>query len=773
MYKPLALHLVFVGLVQGVGFRPFITRIALKHGLKGYVKNIGGSEVEVWIEGDSESIDNFLASIFYEKPPVAIIDYIYASFEEPRGYELFTIEKSESGVYTRSNIPPDFAVCSDCLRETLDPSNRRYKYPFNSCAWCGPRFSMMYKSPYDRENTAMGKYILCEDCLREYRDPENTRRYHAQGISCPRDGPRLKLLDRDFREIVVDDPIVEAAKLIDEGYIVAVKGIGGYHIASLATNDDVVLELRKRKKRPRKPFAVMGLDVDVLKKLVYMDSSDEELLRSPQAPILLLPKKPDSPVSRYVSPDLSHEGVFIAYTPLHYLLLMNTRDKFLVMTSGNVHGEPMCTSEECARAKLGEIADYFLVHDREIVNRVDDSVLRKTGGSYVFLRRSRGYAPAWITINRDLNGEYIAFGGDLTSAGAVGFEDKVVLTQYIGDLDSLSAQRDLLSSIEFLVENYHIGEKYKPVVVVDIHPRLYSRKIGLKYAESNGLNVVEIQHHYAHVLGAAVDNNLSGLVAGVALDGVGWGLDNTIWGAEILLFNTEEYGFKRLGSIKPLPLTSDRDTYQPIRLAVSYFVKQGFELQEVFKLLGLNLEREVLVELEAVYKLVKLGRYTPASSTGRLIDMVAAILNPSITRSYEGEPAIWLEARAYHGEIREIDDFKITSENNLLLLDYREVVEWILNNKERLEVETIARSFLYNYGVALGELVLESIKGLRVDYVVASGGAIVNEYIYRGLRNKLAEHGLNVLIPRRIPPNDGGLAFGQVVAASLYTSVNS
>jgi hydrogenase maturation protein HypF len=765
-----ALLLVISGLVQGVGFRPFIARLAMRHGLTGYVKNVGGSEVEVWIEGSEENIEDFLASLYYERPPVAFIDQVFVSFEEPVGYSAFKIERSGEGVYTRSNIPPDFAICEDCLREVLDPHNRRYMYPFNSCAYCGPRFSMMYRAPYDRENTAMKKYPLCPECSKEYGDPDNTRRYHAQGISCPRDGPKLQLLTRDFEVVETADPIGETAKLIDEGYIVAVKGVGGYHIAALATDDDVVLELRKRKRRPRKPFAIMGLNVEVLKRLVYIEPRDEEILKSPQAPILLLPKRLDTPVSKYVSPDLSHEGVFIAYTALHYLLLSKTRDKFLIMTSGNVHGEPMCTSEECAKSKLREVVDYYLIHDREIVNRVDDSVLRKTGESYVILRRGRGYAPAWIKIENELNGEYVAFGGDITSAGAVGFEDKIVLTQYVGDLDSLNAQEDLLTFIEFLVKNYHIGERFKPIVAVDMHPRLHSRRLGIRYARERGYPVVEVQHHYAHVLGAAIDLKLSGKVVGVALDGVGWGLDGTIWGAEVLLFDTDKYGFKRLATIKQIPITSDVDVKHPIRLVFGFLASRGYELHEIYRYLDMDITSTPLkdAEVEVVYKLVRLGKYTPASSTGRLLDLVAAILNPGIERTYEGEPAIWLEAQAWRGEFRNLDCFRILSNEELKVLDFDETIDWVISNKHKYGVEAIARSFLYSYGYYLGELVVEAMRGLRVDHVVASGGAVVNEFIYRGLRDRLAQEQITVYLPRNIPPNDGGLAFGQVVAASLY-----
>lgn len=761
----IAMYIIITGLVQGVGFRPFVSRTAMRTHLSGYVRNIGGSEVEIWIEGEPEKVYEFLVTLYQDKPETVIIESVYIALEDPRGYTEFMIKESSENALTRSNIPPDFAICSKCLAEILDPFNKRYLYPFNSCAWCGPRFSMIYRVPYDRGNTSMSKYKLCNNCLEEYTDPDNIRRYHAQGISCPIDGPKLGLFDKDFNQIDCEDPIVQAAKLINEGHIVALKGLGGYHIAALATDDDVVLELRRRKRRPRKPFAIMGLDTVILRKLVYMDENDEVLLNSPQAPILLLPKRPDTPVSRHVSPDLSHEGVFIAYTALHYLLLRNTNDKFLIMTSGNVTGDPMCIDEYCAKVKLSKIVDYFLVHDREIVNRVDDSVIRKTGDSYVLIRRSRGYAPAWITLRRDLGGEFIAFGGDLSATGAVGFDDKVVLTQYIGDLESPLAQKDLLKYIDFLISNYHIGKYAKPVVVVDMHPRLYSRSLGIQYAESRSLQVVEIQHHYAHVLGAAVDNELEGIIAGVAIDGLGWGLDGTVWGGEILVFNTEKYGFKRTASLNPLPLTSDRDVTYPLRLLFAYYSTRGYEFDEIVKLV--NFRNDDQIELKATYTIAKRGKFTPASSTGRLIDLVASILEPRIKRTFEGEPAVWLESVATGGEFMDIDYFKVIVYNGIYRLNYDDVIDWLVENRLKYDKPTLAKSFLYSLGRALGDVFVYSTKGLRIDGVVASGGAIVNEYIYNGLRDRLKEEQLFPSIPKRIPPGDGGLAFGQVIAASL------
>ena len=770
MNERVALRILIIGLVQGVGFRPFIHRLAYKHRLYGYVKNTGGSEVEVWIEGNHAGVKSFLEDLYKEKPPPAIIEEVIIREETPRNYNDFKILPSEKKLFLRSNIPPDFAICKECLREILDPKDRRYKYAFNSCAWCGPRFSMMYSVPYDRENTSMRKYRLCEECLKEYKDINNIRRYHAQGISCPRDGPRLTLYDNEWKEISTNDPITTAAKLVDEGYILAIKGLGGYHLAAKATDDDVVLLLRQRKKRPSKPFAIMGLDTKVLNRIVVVDDDAEKLLRSPQAPILLLPKRSDSPVSKYVSPGLSHEGVFIAYTGLHYLLLMNTSDKFLIMTSGNSTGEPMCIDEKCAREKLSNIADYFLVHDREIVNRVDDSVLRRTDDEWVFLRRSRGYAPTWIRIKWRLSHEYIAFGADLDNCGAIGFDDKIVPTQFIGDLDSVSAQEDLLKAINYYIRNYKINLG-KAIIVIDKHPEYYSRRLGETFAKEHGLPIVEVQHHYSHVLGAAIDNGLEGQVIGIAIDGVGWGDDNTIWGGEILLFNTHEYVYNRIGSILQVPVTSDRDTIYPARLVAGFLALNGYSLEEIIELLKRKKLVEKLplgkMEIEAVYNLVNMRRYIPASSTGRFLDMVSVLLGIAHYRSYEGEPAIKLEAVADYAVRNDLIDMKIRLENSLYVLDYSKAI-YMLLEEENHDPRIFARSILYSYGYLLGEIISKGAKGRKISGVVISGGAAVNTYINKGIREKLNEVGLRVYLPRHIPANDGGVSFGQVAAADLY-----
>ncbi len=768
----IALKLVITGLVQGVGFRPFIHRIAYYNKLKGYVRNVGGSEVEVWIEGDYESIQNFVKMLYTLKPPTSIIDEVEIYFEKPRGYREFTILKSSKETIKRSMIPPDFSICSDCLREILDKNNRRYRYAFNSCAWCGPRFSMMYRIPYDRENTSMRKYRLCSECLREYKDINNIRRYHAQGISCPRDGPKLYLTDNRGELIDVKDPINYTAKLIDEGYIVAIKGIGGYHIATLATDDNVVLKLRERKKRPQKPFAIMALNTMVLERLVYLNNLARKVLESPQKPIVLLPKKEDTPVSKYVSPGLDVEGVFLPYTGLHYLLLEQVRDKFLIMTSGNVHGKPMCITEECVFKKLSHIVDYVLYHDREIVNRVDDSVIRFTGDNIVFLRRSRGYAPLWIKLPFKLANEYIALGGEKQNCGAIGFDDKVVLTQYIGDVDDLETLNDLKKYMDYFIANYKISIN-ESIVVVDKHPHYMSREL-LNYYSKNS-NVVEVQHHVAHVLGAAVDRGILEPFVGIAIDGTGYGDDGNIWGGEVIYVdphrsNGNNLYYRRIGHLENQPLIGgDRTIYYPARFVVSVISKyfNDSELTKIIKLFELDKKVPLgIKELQTMVKVIRSKRVkTYTSSTGRFLDGVSVLLNICSYRSYEGEPAIKLEAFSRKGRLLDSFYYNVKMVNGEYIIDTGSIYLEIINNLSKYSWKDIAYTIQYRLGEAFGYVVKKYLYGSRSisSKIVLSGGAAVNSIIYRGLSNYLREYGIEVYLPKKIPPNDGGIAFGQIV----------
>ncbi|MCX8198866.1 MAG: carbamoyltransferase HypF [Sulfolobales archaeon] len=766
-----ALKLVITGIVQGVGFRPFIHRIAVRHNLKGYVKNSGGSEVEVWIEGECKDLSKFIKELYFQKPPPAILEEVEVYPQEPLGFKEFYILKSSTIKEKHSMIPPDFSICSECLSEILDPSNRRYRYPFNSCAWCGPRFSMIYRAPYDRDNTSMAKYKLCSECAKEYSDINNVRRHHAQGVSCHEDGPRLWLTDRSGSKVETKDPLLEAAKIINEGYIVAVKGLGGYHLAALASSDEVVLKLRSRKNRPRKPFAIMALDKAVLDKLVYLDEDSLKLLESPAKPIVLLLKKPDTPASKYVSPGLCFEGVFLPYTGLHYLMLLETKDKFLIMTSGNAHGKPMCIDEECAYRDLGKIADYFLVHDREIVNRVDDSVIRFTNGRPVMLRRGRGYAPLWIKVPFNLRKNYIALGADLQTAGAVGFSNKIVFTQYIGDVDDLDVLLDLDKYLGFLAKNY--GVNFSEVeVVVDKHPLYASHLLAASYKETYGCSIVEVQHHLAHVLAVAFEQGLIEDFIGIAIDGAGYGNDGAIWGGEVLEVYLSERTYRRAGHLEYQPLDSDRTVYYPIRFFISVLARELGSSEALKTSIKYGLYELVpggLTEIKALLKAIEMRKYSLTSSMGRVLDGASAFLNISTQRSYEGEPAILLESAARGGRVVEgINDLEIVKSEGGLVIKTTGIYLDLVNNIKERSIEDLAYTVQYILGRGLGEAALASLKGRRLsNSIVISGGAAVNEIIVKGIRDVLVESGVDILLPKRIPPNDGGIALGQIIAADL------
>jgi len=718
------------GLVQGVGFRPDVARLATGLGLGGYVKNVSGGSVEIWVEG--EKADEFV-ELLKAFPRPAVVESVEMEEVKPKGYKGFTIVRSE-GAGSRSQIPPDLAVCEKCLKEVLNPFSRRFRYPLNSCAKCGPRFSMLYKLPYDRENTSMRRFPLCAECEREYGDFKD-RRYHAQGISCPKCGPEVRLVDGEGRTVLTSDPVREAAKLIDEGFIVAIKGMGGYHLAVRATEDRPLQELRGRKRRPRKPFALMALDERAASEVVELSHLD--VLRSPEAPIVLLPKREPSPLSELVAPGHKLVGIMLAYTPMHYLVLMDTEDKFSVMTSANPTGKPTCTSLECV-LEMG-VADFVLDHGREVVHRVDDSVLRVTDGDLVFLRRSRGYAPKWIELPWKVP-EAVALGAELQNTGAVSFENKVVLTQHVGDTDELEALEFLERELEWFMEQYSLTPE---VIVVDKHPLYNTRRLGIEMAERHGAQLLEVQHHHAHLASAMADWGVEEAV-GIAVDGTGYGEDGAIWGGEVLWSDLRSY--KRLCHLKYFELPGgDRAAKYPARIALKILD----ELGEVHRWMD-HLASKLPGGLKEAEIALRQGG-VKSSSAGRFLDSVAAFLSVSWERSYEGEPAMLLEASSWKGEVLEVMDLVKGNE-----VDVYELFLWVLNNKDK-RLRDVAFTVQFNLGYNLGLCVSEH----RLPRF-ASGGAAVNEPLIKGIRRVAGD----VKLPKRVPPGDGGISLGQIAIAS-------
>lgn len=763
-----AAKIIVTGIVQGVGFRPFIYRLAVKIGLRGYVKNIGGSSVEIYVEGVDEKIREFTSKIFEEKPEVVKIEEVTFMEVEPFGYTSFKILESNPYSYRSSMIPPDISICDDCLREVLDPLSRFYLYPFHSCAYCGPRYSMIEEIPYDRENTTMREFQLCDECMREYLDPENNRRFHAQGISCSRCGPVVKLYNKNFEYITYGyDAVIESGKLIDEGSIIAVKGVGGFHIALSATNDEPIMRLRRLKNRPTKPLAVMVLDIATASKIVHIDRETVSVLTSKERPILLLDKREDADVSKLVAPGLRQLGIFLPYTALHHLLLMNTDYKFAIMTSGNPHGEPMCTDEECAKEKLSEFVDYFLIHNRKIVNRVDDSVVRFTRGRKMLLRRGRGYAPTWSKLPFKLKKPVIAFGAMLQNAGGIAFDDKVILTQYIGDVDDYYCFRDLERYIMFLTRNYKIDLR-STVLAADMNPTYPSTIIAEEWASMHNVELHKIQHHWAHILSVAAEHQIEEEFIGIAVDGAGYGLDRTIWGGEVLRAGYED--FERVGHLKTQPMPSgDLAVKYPARMLAGIIsTKLDIrEIIEIFKKLDILSRGFKKGELEIEILLNDIDNAPRTSSTGRVLDAASVMLGVCYEMTYEGEPAIRLEAFSKPNKDKTNEIYsKITLHNDTYIVDTTQIILDALNlliNNE-LEKPVIGYMIQKAIGYGLGSIALKTARR-RHRYLVLSGGAAVNEYIVEGVEEAIGNSDLKLLLPSMYPANDGGIALGQVAAA--------
>ncbi len=762
--KGVAVKVYISGIVQGVGFRPFIYRLARKYGLKGYVRNLGGSEVEVHIEGTRENIDRFLKDIPREKPPPARIEEIRVKHSVFTGFKTFEIRSSGRGAKLYSMIPPDFGICEHCISEILNPNSRHYRYPFNSCAWCGPRFSIIEKLPYDRENTSMRDFPLCEYCKAEYNDPDNIRRFHIQGISCPICGPKIWLETIDGEKIDAKDPLSEAAKLINEGYILAIKGLGGFHIASLATDDDIVLELRRRKRRKNKPFALMALDIETASKIVKLSKEAIDLLSSPEKPILLLDEKEDSPVSRFVAPGLDKQGIMLPYTGIHYLLLMETKDKFLIMTSGNMKGKPMCTDIKCAKARLSDIVDFFVFHNRRIVNRVDDSVLRFTDGEVTFLRRSRGYAPAWIHLPFKLERPIIAFGAELQNVGAIGFDDKVVLTQYIGDTDEIENLDYLKKALRFFIKTYNI-DLNEAILVSDKHPNYSSVILANRWKAEYRNELLKIQHHVAHVASVMAEKKLGidSEVIGIAIDGLGYGDDGNIWGGEIFTVTYEKY--ERVGHLEYHGMPGgDLSVIYPLRMLISILSKK-MDIESIIDLINKFKIGDERTRKYPKLVLRQLEKAKKTSSMGRVLDSISCLLGICCERTYEGEPAIRLEAAARGGKlINDLLDIPIKKINGKDIVCTSELLVKIINHLDKRRRD-LAYTAQISLGRALGMIARDYAEKKGLEYIIVSGGAAVNTYIVRGIKEAIVGDDLRLLLPNRVPAGDGGIALGQVAIA--------
>ncbi|HEB74447.1 MAG TPA: carbamoyltransferase HypF, partial [Candidatus Desulfofervidus auxilii] len=550
---------IICGVVQGVGFRPFIYQLAQKHRLGGCVTNTS-TGVEIEVEGEEEDIEAFLKDISTKSPPLALINSIKTYPLTPLGEEAFLIKESQVYAHRSTLISPDVCICEDCLRELFDKNDRRYRYPFINCTNCGPRYTIIDDIPYDRANTSMRKFPMCKECAAEYNNPKS-RRFHAQPNACFQCGPKVFLYDKEKRPIFCNDPILETIKLLKKGFIVAIKGLGGFHLAVDAENSKAVMKLREKKPRKEKPFAIMSKDLNAISQYANISQADRELLTSFQRPIVIVPKKEPNTLAEGIAPGIKNFGVMLPYTPLHYLL-MEREFLALVMTSGNISEEPICIKNDEAFSKLKGIADYFLIHDRDILQRSDDSVCQIINEKVRLIRRSRGYVPLPIFFDRDLP-QVLACGALEKNTICLTKENKAFISQHIGDLENLES----LQFFEHVISHLkRILEIEPEIVAYDLHPQYLSTKWAL---EQKGIKLIGVQHHHAHILSCLAENGDFSKVIGLALDGTGYGEDERLWGSEVLVVDKASY--KRLAHLayRPLP-GGEKAIKEPWRMAISY-----------------------------------------------------------------------------------------------------------------------------------------------------------------------------------------------------------
>ena len=740
------------GLVQGVGFRPFVFRLATKHGLAGFVRNeTDGVLIEV--EGDPRLLDAFEGDLGTSAPPAARVQAVSSRPEVAIGEARFRVEKSLDAPRSAPLVSTDLATCQACLHETLGASDRHRGYAFTACSECGPRFTMIERPPYDRERTSMAEFPMCRACRAEYENPDD-RRYHAEGTACPDCGPRVRLLAADGREETAADPISEAARRLRLGAIVAVKGLGGFHLACLAGHEEAVATLRRRKGRDEKPFAVMAANSAEARRLCDVSTEEESLLGSPQRPIVLLRRRPGAPIAAGVAPGNPLLGVMLPYTPLHHLLLREAGGEALVLTSANSSDLPIAQDEEEALRSLAGIADAFLSHARAIRTRSDDSVARIVDGDVLLLRRSRGYAPAPLPLPRSLDRATLALGGALKATFALGRGREAILSHHLGDLGAYEAYRGYAGSIE----HYQKLFQFTPDVLVhDLHPDYASTVYAVERAGREGLQRVAVQHHHAHLASCMAENGLEGPVIGVTFDGTGYGTDGAVWGGEFLVGDCR--AVRRAGHLEYVPMPGGEAAIrEPWRMAAAYLAHSG---ESVESLRARVPERA----LEVVGRLLRRDLNSPrTSSCGRLFDGVASLLGVRDRVSYEGQAAIELEWLARGSAARGAYPVELAPSGDIRLAP---VIQAILGDLRRNESRAdIARRFHRTVAEIIRRSCLRLREETGLGRVALSGGVFMNEILLTETRAVLEGEKFDVYRHREIPPNDGGICFGQLAVAA-------
>ncbi len=741
------------GIVQGVGFRPFIYRLATGLSLSGTIRNTAAG-VAIEVQGKSEAVDAFLERLPQEAPRLArIIDV--AVRELPCNHDRqFRILASQTGAAHQALISPDVAVCDECLRELFDPTDRRYRYPFINCTNCGPRFTIVRDIPYDRPRTSMAPFRMCPACQREYDDPTN-RRFHAQPNGCWECGPRVELWDAAGRRVEATDPIAEVAKLLQSGSVVGVKGLGGFHLAVDATNPEAVERLRDRKRRVGKPFAIMAGTLGRVEEFCEVDDTARGLLLGPERPIVLLRKKQPNPIAEAVAPSIHDLGVFLPYTPVHHLLFAEGDFLAVVMTSGNLSEEPIAIDNREAVERLRGLADCFLVHNRDILLRCDDSVVRATGRQ---LRRSRGYVPVPVFLVEEVP-PVLAVGGELKNTLCLTKGCHAFLSQHIGDLENLESYRFFEEAEGHLTR---ILEVQPRMLAYDLHPDYFSTRWALS---RTGMERIGVQHHHAHVASCMAENHLEGKVIGIALDGTGYGADGNVWGGEVLI--ADYLGFERAAHFSYVRMPGGSlAILEPWRMAVSYlaqhFGPKFLSLQIPF------VEQLSHRQVDILLRMIERGVNSPlTSSCGRLFDAVAALAGIRQKVTYEAQAAIELEMAIDDSDDDAAYPLALAAEGNGWVVETKPLFQALVDDlRERRPVSVISRRFHNGLAEIFARLAILLGQRTKLNRVCLSGGTFQNVYLLRRLAARLECESFEVFTQTEVPAGDGGLSLGQALVAA-------
>ena len=734
------------GIVQGVGFRPFIYNLAIKYDIKGWVKN-DENGVEIEACSTQENIENFINEIKLNPPVLAKITKIkIEKNNQIKEYKNFEIIQSSSSKDKTTIISPDIAICDDCIKDIDDITNFRYNYSLTNCTNCGPRYSIIKTVPYDRANTSMNDFKLCKKCEDEYKNPLN-RRYHAQPVACEDCGPNIILYNINNSILSYNIKAIEqTANLIKDGYIIALKGIGGFHIVCDATNDKVVNKLREIKNRPNKPFAIMFNNINSIKQYTNINYQEEEILTSKEKPIVIVKKRRNSNLSSYIAPNISKLGCFIANCGIHHLLFKYLQNP-IVATSANLKDEPIIRSKDEIIEKLGNIVDFVLDYNRDIVNSTDDSIIQNVEDYKIKLRNARGYAPTHIRIEKDLKNKVLCLGANQKSTIALGFKNNFILSPYIGDLNSISSMEYFNRTINSFKNFYDF---VPDTVVCDLHPKYESTKYAFKLLQDNpNIKLIQIQHHYAHILSVMAENGLEDEVLGFAFDGTGYGDDGNIWGGEVFIASRKEY--KRINHIKYFRLLGgEMAIKEPKRVALSLLF-DTFTLDEILALDSFVVKAFSKEEIKTLYTMWQKGLNAPfCSSIGRLFDAISSFANILHTQTFEGETGLLIEEN-YDNSIKDNYEYKIVDEN----IDITPMIRQIIEDKDKKAISSKFINTLVN-------IIIEISNKYKNLPVVFSGGVFQNKTLLELLIKKFKEQGRVFYFNIDVPTNDEGISIGQL-----------